>query len=101
MVRYDHAGLATPFDQCGQVPGNPLAGDRRVRDRRRALRFDEHRRDLRMCSAEVALKFDDRRLDFSRPERAVELKAKNDYDLIRGALDGGDRFMPASACSEI
>jgi hypothetical protein len=30
MVRYNHAGLAAPFDQSGQLPGNPLAGDRRV-----------------------------------------------------------------------
>ena len=37
VVRHDHARLAAPFDQSGQFPSNPFAGDRRVGDRRQAF----------------------------------------------------------------
>jgi len=37
MVRYDHAGLAASFDQGGQLPRHPLAGDRGVGDRRQTF----------------------------------------------------------------
>src|SRR5579883_3464587 len=40
VIRDDHAGLATPFDQRCQLPGDALAGDRGVGDRRQAFARD-------------------------------------------------------------